>query len=38
MIGNSSGAFQVETWTAIPDSRLLELARQVRSGTELDRN
>jgi len=31
MIGNASGAFQVETWTAIPDTRLLELAREVRS-------
>ena len=37
MIGNSSGAFQVETWTAIPDTRLLELAREVRSSGERER-
>ena len=38
MIGNASGAFQVETWTAIPDSLLVELARQVRSETEAEKN
>lgn len=30
MIGSASGAFQVETWTAIPDNHLMELARQVK--------
>ncbi len=29
MIGSASGAFQVETWTAIPDHHLVELAREV---------
>ncbi len=30
MIGSASGAFQVETWTAIPDHHLVELAREVK--------
>ncbi len=29
MIGSASGAFQVETWTAIPDHHLAQLAREV---------
>lgn len=34
MIGNACGAFQVETWTAIPDAHLIEIAREVREETE----
>ena len=30
MIGSASGAFQVETWTAIPDNHLMEIALQVQ--------
>lgn len=30
MIGSAGGSFQVETWTAIPDSYLQEIARQVQ--------
>lgn len=33
MIGSACGAFQVETWTAMPDSCLAELAKQVREKT-----
>ncbi len=29
MIGNANGAFMVETWTAIPDHFLVQLAREV---------
>jgi uncharacterized protein with GYD domain len=29
MIGNACGAFNVESWTAIPDSRVTELASQI---------
>jgi len=34
MIGSASGAFQVETWSAIPDAKLAELARAVRKPGE----
>ena len=30
MIGSASGAFSVETWTAIPDNHLAEIAREVK--------
>lgn len=33
MIGSACGAFQVETWTAIPDSRLIELAQALSNGS-----
>ncbi len=30
MIGNAGGAFRVESWTAIPDHRLMQLAQEVK--------
>ena len=33
MIGNAGGAFQVESWTAIPDHRLMQLAHEVKEKT-----
>ncbi|MEW6051023.1 MAG: GYD domain-containing protein [Candidatus Zixiibacteriota bacterium] len=36
MIGSARGAFQVETWMALADARLVELAREVHGAAKAE--